>query len=164
MSFLFEGVHGLSKQTSSSILVPVYNVEKYIATCLDSLLAQAIQNRNCVIDDGSPDRCDRICQKYAKKFPNIPRIIFYENAGISTNKKSIHSICEWRLLWMFVDSDDYIHPKNGRTMIRISQLINQSSYNVDIGWDYFKYFPFLRKVANRQTIDTIQAPTSNCKQ
>ena len=69
-----------------SILVPVYNVEKYIATCLDSLLAQSYPNIEIVlIDDGSPDRSIEICQEYAKKFPNI-HVYIYENAGISTTR------------------------------------------------------------------------------
>ena len=90
-----------------SILVPVYNVEKYIATCLDSLLAQSYPNIEIVlIDDGSPDRSIEICQKYAKKFPNI-HVYIYENAGISTtrNRALDHANGDY---YMFVDSDDYI--------------------------------------------------------
>lgn len=139
-----------------SILVPVYNVEKYIATCLDSLLAQSYPNIEIVlIDDGSPDRSIEICQEYAKKFPNI-HVYIYENAGISTtrNRALDHANGDY---YMFVDSDDYIHPKMVETMIRISQLDHSELVQCGYRMDYFKYFPFLRKVAKRQTINTIQA-------
>jgi glycosyltransferase involved in cell wall biosynthesis len=51
-----------------SILVPVYNVEKYIHRCINSILAQTFTNIECIIvDDCSPDNCPKICDEYSMK-------------------------------------------------------------------------------------------------
>ena len=55
-----------------SVIVPVYGVEKVLKRCVDSILAQTYENLEIIlVDDGSPDRCPRICDAYAEKYPNI---------------------------------------------------------------------------------------------
>lgn len=67
-----------------SVVVPVYNVEKYIGRCLDSIIAQTFENWECiVVDDGSPDGAGRICDQYALREPRI-RVIHKENGGVSS--------------------------------------------------------------------------------
>ena len=66
-----------------SILVPVYNVEKYLEQCVDSLLDQTYNGKYEIIlvDDGSPDNCGKICEEYAKKDNRI-KVIHKENGGL----------------------------------------------------------------------------------
>lgn len=90
-----------------SIIVPVYNVEKYLPKCLDSLCAQAECVKEIIlINDGSMDNSLSICQKYANLEPRI-RIIDQENKGLSAAVRVgvAAAACEYV---GFVDSDDYV--------------------------------------------------------
>ncbi|MEE0968640.1 MAG: glycosyltransferase [Clostridia bacterium] len=92
-----------------SIIIPVYNVEKYLSTCLDSLLVQTFQDFEVIlIDDGSPDKSGEICDEYAKKDKRI-RVIHQSNqgAGISRNK-GIEAANGTYIA--FVDADDWTKP------------------------------------------------------
>lgn len=103
-----------------SILVPVYNVEKYVSKCLDSLLAQTYSPIEVIlINDGSTDSSQYICKKYADKYANV-HLYSYPNEGISAtrNRALSHATGEYV---MFVDSDDYIHPKMIETMMEVIQ-------------------------------------------
>jgi glycosyltransferase involved in cell wall biosynthesis len=69
-----------------SVIVPVYNVEPYLAPCLDSIIAQTYRNLEIIIiDDGSPDRCPIIAEEYAKKDSRIC-LVHQENAGLSESR------------------------------------------------------------------------------
>lgn len=71
-----------AKQPLVSVIVPVYKVEAYLQTCVDSILEQPYENIEIIlVDDGSPDRCPMICEEYAKKDPRI-RVIHQENRGL----------------------------------------------------------------------------------
>ena len=71
-----------AKQPLVSVIVPVYKVEAYLRTCVDSILEQPYENIEIIlVDDGSPDRCPMICEEYAKKDPRI-RVIHQENRGL----------------------------------------------------------------------------------
>ena len=72
-----------------SIIVPVYNVEKYISRCLDSLVNQDYDNYEIIIiDDGSPDKSIDIVKEYSLKYPNLISIINQVNKGISSARNS----------------------------------------------------------------------------
>ena len=67
-----------------SIIVPVYNVEKYLQRCIDSILAQSFKDFELIlIDDGSKDKSGEICDAYAKRDARI-RVFHKENGGVST--------------------------------------------------------------------------------
>lgn len=90
-----------------SIIVPIYNVEKYLRECLDSIISQTFTDWECLlIDDGSPDKCGEICDEYAAKDKRF-RVFHKENGGVS----SARNLCldnakgEWVT---FVDADDMI--------------------------------------------------------
>mgnify|MGYP000601868281 CR=1 FL=1 len=98
-----------------SIIIPVYKVEEYLETCLDSVLAQTYQNLEILlVDDGSPDRCGEICDRYAQKeYAQMdPRfhIINKENTGVSDSRNRAIQIAKGDYL-QFMDSDDWIAPK-----------------------------------------------------
>lgn len=89
-----------------SIIVPVYNVEKYLAKCIDSILEQTYSDFECVlIDDGSPDCSGALCDEYARKDNRI-HVIHQKNAGVSAarNRGLDAAKGEWIC---FVDSDDW---------------------------------------------------------
>lgn len=90
-----------------TIIVPVYNTEKYLEECLESLVSQTSKDF-CVllIDDGSPDRCGQICDNYANRYPFI-KVVHKDNGGLCSvrNLGMQHVQTEW---FAFVDSDDFI--------------------------------------------------------
>ena len=66
-----------------SIIIPVYNVEKYLNRCIGSLINQTYQNIEIIlVDDGSKDNCPRICDEYARMDTRI-KVIHKENGGLS---------------------------------------------------------------------------------
>lgn len=90
-----------------SIIVPVYNVEKYLHKCLDSILAQTFKEFEVIlVDDGSSDNSGKICDEYAKKDSRV-KVFHKENAGVSSarNLGLKEASGEWIV---FIDSDDYI--------------------------------------------------------
>lgn len=93
-----------------SVIVPVYNVEKYLSRCLDSILAQSLQSIEVIcIDDGSIDRSPEILNEYAGKDARI-KVITQENKGLCEVRKKGISISSGRYLG-FVDSDDWVAPE-----------------------------------------------------
>lgn len=90
-----------------SIIIPVYNVEKYLPECLDSIINQTYSNLEIIlVDDGSPDKCGEICDKYAVSDLRI-KVIHKENGGVSSARNAGMDIStgEWI---SFIDSDDTI--------------------------------------------------------
>ncbi len=93
-----------------SVIVPVYNAEKYLRRCLDSVLGQTYTNLECVcINDGSPDRCDLILEEYSAKDVRV-KVFNQENMGISCARNSALRKVSGEYL-IFLDSDDSIHPQ-----------------------------------------------------
>ena len=92
-----------------TIVVPIYNVEKYLTRCVDSIINQTYQNLEIIlVDDGSPDNCPRICDEYAKKDSRI-RVIHKENAGVGMARNTGIENATGKYICFF-DSDDYIEP------------------------------------------------------
>lgn len=92
-----------------SIIVPVYKVEQYLPKCIDSLLVQTYDHFEVLlIDDGSPDNCPEICDRYAAQDARV-RVFHKQNGGQSSarNLGLDHSRGEYIA---FVDSDDYVSP------------------------------------------------------
>ena len=92
-----------------SIIIPVYNVERYLRQCLDSCLDQDIPKTEyeiIIVNDGSPDNSQVIINEYALLYDNIC-VINKSNGGLSTARNAGLSIAKGNLIW-FVDSDDSI--------------------------------------------------------
>ncbi|MFA7127357.1 MAG: glycosyltransferase [Bacilli bacterium] len=90
-----------------SIIVPVYNVEKYIHQCIDSILAQTFTDYELIlVDDGSPDRCGKICDDYAKKDNRIV-VLHKNNGGVSDARNAGLNVARGEYIG-FIDGDDYI--------------------------------------------------------
>lgn len=92
-----------------SIIVPVYQVEKYIRQCVDSILAQTFTDFELIlVDDGSKDRSGEICDEYAGMDERV-KVIHKENGGLSDARNRGMDQATGKY-FMFVDSDDYIAP------------------------------------------------------
>lgn len=92
-----------------SVIVPVYNVEKYIEKCLDSLVNQTLKNIEViVVNDGSPDNSQKIIDKYKNEYPNIIKSYIKENGGLSDARNFGITKCSGEYI-AFLDSDDYVN-------------------------------------------------------
>lgn len=90
-----------------SVIVPVYNVEKYLARCVDSIIAQTYSNLEIIlVDDGATDRSGLICDEYAQKDSRI-RVIHKENGGLSDARNAGIEASNGQYL-CFIDSDDFV--------------------------------------------------------
>lgn len=90
-----------------SIIVPVYNVEKHLEQCVNSILAQTYKNIEVIlVDDGSPDNCGTICDNYIIKDPRI-RVVHKKNGGLSSARNTGLDVATGEYI-MFIDSDDFI--------------------------------------------------------
>ena len=99
-----------------SVIVPVYNVEKYLARCVDSILRQTYENLEVIlVDDGSHDASGQICEELAKTDARI-RVIHKENGGLSSARNCGIEQARGDYL-AFVDSDDWIEPESYRWML-----------------------------------------------
>ena len=95
----------MEKHPFFTIGIPVYNVEKYLARCLDSVLCQSFDDFEILaVDDGSPDNSIDILNEYAAKDSRI-RIIRKENCGVSAARNTIITFAKGKYLF-FLDSDD----------------------------------------------------------
>lgn len=95
------------KSKMISIIVPVYNCEKYICRCIDSIIHQTYQDMEClIIDDGSTDRTPQMCDELAQKDDRI-KVIHIKNGGVQAAREKAVACCEGEYI-MFVDADDYI--------------------------------------------------------
>ena len=92
-----------------SIIVPVYNVEKYLRECLDSISQlKAVTWEAILVDDGSTDTSGQICDEYATQDSRF-RVIHQKNAGVSAARNAGLDAAKGEWIW-FVDSDDSINP------------------------------------------------------
>ena len=127
-----------------SVIVPVYKVEKYLYTCVDSILKQTYQNLEIIlVDDGSPDTCGSLCDRYAAQDPRI-RVIHKPNGGLSDARNAGLQIATGEYVG-FVDSDDYIAPDMYRILFEAitahdAQVAVCDSHNVCESES--KLFPF----------------------
>lgn len=91
-----------------SIIVPVYNVEKFLNKCLDSLVGQTMEDYEIIlVDDGSKDASGRICDDYAERYPELVRVMHIDNGGQGRARNFGIETARGEYLG-FVDSDDWV--------------------------------------------------------
>ena len=91
-----------------SVIVPVYKVEEYLAACVDSLLAQTMEDLEIfLVDDGSPDRSGEIADAYAARFPEKVRVLHVDNGGQGRARNVALPLAQGEYVG-FVDSDDWV--------------------------------------------------------
>lgn len=96
------------KNPKVSVIVPVYNTEKYLNRCLDSLVTQTLEEIEVVaIDDGSTDKCSQILDEYQTKYPEKMKVVHKENGGQASARNLALQLCEGEYIG-FLDSDDFV--------------------------------------------------------
>lgn len=110
-----------------NITVPIYNVEKYINRCIESVISQTQENFELIlVDDGSPDNCGMICDNCAEKDSRVV-VIHKSNGGLSDARNVgidwsfLYSSSEWIT---FLDSDDWIHPNYLEHLYTVAMMTN----------------------------------------
>ena len=118
-----------------SVVVPIYNVEKYIKQCVDSIRNQTLEDIEIIlVDDGSPDNCPQICDDY-KKLDNRIKVVHKKNGGLSSARNAGMRVATGEYIG-FVDSDDYIEVDMYEKMYNTAK-----KYDVDfVMCDYYKVF------------------------
>lgn len=118
-----------------SVIVPVYNVEKYLSQRLDSIIHQTYKNLEIIlVDDGSTDSSGLICDNYSQKDKRI-KIIHKCQGGLSDARNAGLKIATGEYI-SFIDSDDFID-KNMYSIL----INNTQKYNSDIVWfNYYNYY------------------------
>ena len=97
------------QQPLLSVIVPIYNVENYLDRCVESIVNQTYKNLEIIlVDDGSPDNCPRMCDKWAEKDSRI-KVVHKENGGLSDARNAGIPLTKGEII-SFIDSDDWIEP------------------------------------------------------
>lgn len=105
-----------------SVIVPMYNVEKYLPACVDSLLAQTLADMEIIlVDDGSPDRSGQIAEEYSQRDSRV-RVVHRENGGLGPARNSGLEVARGEYVG-FVDSDDWVEPEMFEGLWRASSTV-----------------------------------------
>lgn len=100
-----------------SVIVPIYNVEPYLERCVDSILAQTYRHLEVIlVDDGSPDGCGAICDRYVSADARV-HVIHKQNGGLSSARNAGLDAATGDYV-MFTDSDDWIEPEMVSVLLR----------------------------------------------
>lgn len=136
---------------SISIIIPVYNVERYVGRCLESVISQNIDGKEVIIvDDGSTDSSGTICDEYAHNHSEF-KIIHQKNQGLSAARNVASKQAQGEYI-MFVDSDDFLAPNSLAPLLKLAlehQLDVLGFNNVMVAEE-----------ANSAPIKTIESPKS----
>ena len=119
-----------------SVIIPVYNVEKFLRQCIDSVLAQTfLDYQVLLIDDGSTDSSGTICDEYSEKYAFI-KTIHQQNQGLSGARNSglDHAVGEWIV---FLDSDDWVETNMFEVLNKHiqSENIDMVSFNLKLVYE-----------------------------
>ena len=113
-----------------SIIIPVYNVEKYLAQCLDSVLYPDMPEYEIVcVNDGSTDSSPAILSQYAAKYPGQIRIVNRPNGGLGAASNTGIENALGKYI-TFLDSDDYYAPGAVAEMLDACGMIFRSAFSI----------------------------------
>lgn len=148
-----------------SVIVPIYNTEKFLRKCIESIVNQTLQEIEIIlINDGSTDNSHNICLEYAEKYPEKIRYINNKNIGCSATRNLGIELAKGEYI-AFVDSDDYIEKgmykemyevtRNKNLDVVVSGIIYEDSFNKIQGISipqnikfYYDYFKVNNRLAN----------------
>ena len=133
-----------------SVIVPVYNAEKYLERCLKSILSQTFKDFELIlVDDGSPDSCGEICDHYAKLDSRV-HVVHQENQGVSAARQTGLDAAEGEYV-IFADPDDWVESIMLEELLRqaetvkadvvICDMVRESLVNGVVKEHYFEQRP-----------------------
>ena len=132
-----------------SIVVPIYNVEKYLTECIHSVLRQSLRDFQLIlIDDGSPDRCPVLCDNFASEDNRI-QVIHKKNGGLSSARNAAYPYIKGKFV-LFLDGDDYLDEKALETLVKIQE---QNNADVVVG-NYWYLYNDHEDIADQQCADS----------
>lgn len=133
-----------------SVIVPVYKVEKYLDQCVESIVNQTYTNLEIIlVDDGSPDQCGAMCDRWCKKDSRI-RVIHKKNGGLSDARNAGLGVAIGAYV-AFVDSDDVIAPD---MLKKLLLAIRQKQAEIaECNYICFEYVIPAIKVGKGETVD-----------
>lgn len=106
-----------------SIVVPIYNVEKYLKKCVDSLISQTYKDIEIIlVDDGSPDNCKKICDEYKIQDERI-KVIHKKNGGLSDARNKGTEVATGEYI-LYVDADDFVEKTACEELAKIINKFN----------------------------------------
>lgn len=121
----------MEKSKLVSVIVPIYNVERYLRKCVDSIINQTYKNLEIIlIDDGSPDQCGKICDEY-KNIDSRIVVIHKENGGLSDARNAGLKVMRGAYV-IFIDSDDFFEHNAIEVMVTMSEKYNADLIIADI--------------------------------
>ena len=134
----------MNEKVKVSVIIPVYNVEKYLDRCVQSVLNQTLKEIEVIlVDDGSPDNCPQLCDEYVK-MDNRVKVIHKENQGLGFARNSGMEIATGEYI-AFVDSDDWIKVDMYEKLYRIG-MKNNSDIVVGGHSDFVNNNPVITKI------------------
>lgn len=117
-----------------SVIIPIYNVERYLSDCLESLLHQTLKNIEVLlVNDGTKDNSGIIAKRYAEKYPQIFKYMEKENGGLSDARNYAMPYVKGKYV-AFVDSDDFVAPTMFEKLYYLAEANNADM--VDCEFDY----------------------------
>jgi glycosyltransferase involved in cell wall biosynthesis len=140
-----------------SVIVPIYKVENYLNTCVESIISQSYTDLEIIlVDDGSPDNCPQMCDDWAVKDSRI-KVVHKENGGLSDARNAGLAVATGEYI-SFVDSDDWIEPDFLQVLLRAmdatgagiadcaTRLVSEDGKELSV-----------RGVSEDETLDTVTA-------
>lgn len=129
-----KGVSGHTEENPLvSIIVPMYKVENYLPRCLNSIASQTYDNIEVIlVDDGSPDRCGKISDAFAKEH-SYARVIHQANRGQASARNNAAGTASGDFI-VFIDSDDFVEPDCIEYLVSL-----QRKYQADVAIGRFRY-------------------------
>ena len=119
-----------------TIIVPIYNVEKYLKRCIESLVNQTLQEIEIIlVNDGSTDNSGKIAKKYQKRFKNKIIYLEKENGGLSDARNFAIPYAKGEYI-AFLDSDDYVEKDTYENMYKIAKKEKSDMVECDFYWEY----------------------------
>lgn len=142
-----------------SVIIPVYNVEKYLRNCIDSVLNQNLTDFELIlVDDGSPDNSGKICDEYAEKYAFV-KVIHKENGGLSSARNEGIKNATGEYL-IFMDSDDWWNEE-----VSVKEMLDTVKANPETQMFLFTSFDYIEgqgyfKRQEHQNLDKIKTDTT----
>ena len=152
------------EQPKISILVPIYNVKKYLAECIDSIIAQTLTNIEIILlDDGSTDGSSQICDEYAAKDHRI-KVIHKPNSGYGATMNKGLDVARGKYIGI-VESDDYIRPEMYEEQYKLAEEKQldflKADFRIFVGDGKYRTFTYRPMSYNKQYYNRILKPQEN---